>query len=106
VTIVTPSRANADGFRWIAGALPASARFRDEARAGLIAAANAGTLAVPVARTSRSRTPPPRSRCWPRDIPGSPGADPVSFVELVAQVYAVPMRAFGLLLSRRDETSF
>lgn len=51
VTIVSPSRAKADEFRWIAGALPASARFRDEARAGLIAAANAGTLAVPVART-------------------------------------------------------
>lgn len=51
VTIVSPSRAKADGFRWIAGALPDSARFRDEARAGLIAAATAGTLAVPVAGT-------------------------------------------------------
>ncbi len=51
VTIVSPSRAKADGFHWIAGALPDSARFRDAARAGLIATANAGTLAVPVART-------------------------------------------------------
>jgi NADPH:quinone reductase-like Zn-dependent oxidoreductase len=62
VTIVTPSRANADGFRWIAGALPASARFRDEARAGLIAAANAGTLAVPVARTFPLEDAPRRAR--------------------------------------------
>lgn len=51
VTIVSPSRATADGFRWIAGSLPDSARFRDEARAGLVAAANAGSLAVPMART-------------------------------------------------------
>jgi len=51
VTIVSPQRAQTDGFRWIAGSLPDSARFRDEARAGLVAAANAGTLAVPVART-------------------------------------------------------
>lgn len=51
VTIVNPARARQDGFRWIAGALPDSARFRDEARAGLVAAAQAGTLIVPVART-------------------------------------------------------
>lgn len=51
VTIVDAARAKADGYLWIAGARPESARYRDRARAGLIAAAQAGTLAVPVART-------------------------------------------------------
>lgn len=51
VTIVDPARAEADGVRWIAGALPESARFRDAARAEIIALAEAGALEVPVART-------------------------------------------------------
>lgn len=50
VTIVDAARADAEGIRWIAGARPESARYRDAARAGIIAAA-AGTLVVPVART-------------------------------------------------------
>lgn len=51
VTIAARDRAEQDGFAWIAGSRPDSARFRDAARAGLIAAAAAGELAVPVART-------------------------------------------------------
>lgn len=51
VTIAAHGRAERDGIRWIAGSLPESARFRDAARAGLIAAAAASTLCVPVART-------------------------------------------------------
>lgn len=51
VTIAAPARAASDDIRWIAGSLPDSARFRDAARPGLIAAAEAGTLVVPVART-------------------------------------------------------
>lgn len=50
VTIVDRARAAADGFRWIAGALPASTAYRDAARARLIAAAGSGDLVVPVAR--------------------------------------------------------
>lgn len=51
VTIVDAARARRDGIRWIAGARPESTRFRDAARAGVVAAAAAGTLVVPVART-------------------------------------------------------
>jgi NADPH:quinone reductase-like Zn-dependent oxidoreductase len=51
VTIAAAHRADADGIRWIAGALPASTRFRDGIRAELIALAGAGELRVPVART-------------------------------------------------------
>ena len=51
VTIVSPDRAAADGFLWIAGALPESARFRDIARARVLELAASGALEVPVSRT-------------------------------------------------------
>jgi NADPH:quinone reductase-like Zn-dependent oxidoreductase len=51
VTIVTPQRAESDGFLWIAGARPESARFRDIARAHILELAASGLLEVPVART-------------------------------------------------------
>ncbi len=50
VTIVDPDRAKADGFLWIAGARPESARFRDIARARVLELAASGALEVPVAR--------------------------------------------------------
>lgn len=50
VTIVDPERAKADGFLWIAGARPESARFRDIARARVLELAASGALEVPVAR--------------------------------------------------------
>lgn len=51
VTIVRPDRAEADGFLWIAGSRPESARFRDIARARVLELAASGALEVPVART-------------------------------------------------------
>lgn len=51
VTIVSPDRAKADGFLWIAGARAESARFRDIARARVLELAASGVLEVPVART-------------------------------------------------------
>lgn len=51
VTIVDPAAAADHGFRWIAGNLPESARFRDEARQGLIDLAGSGDLVVPVAQS-------------------------------------------------------
>ncbi|KTS86357.1 alcohol dehydrogenase [Microbacterium testaceum] len=51
VTIVDPERAKSDGFLWIAGAQPESARFRDIARARVLELAASGALEVPVART-------------------------------------------------------
>ncbi|WP_154096582.1 NADP-dependent oxidoreductase [Microbacterium testaceum] len=51
VTIVDPERAKGDGFLWIAGARPESARFRDIARARVLELAASGALEVPVART-------------------------------------------------------
>lgn len=51
VTIVSPDRAKADGFLWIAGARPESARFRDIARARVLELAASGAPEVPVART-------------------------------------------------------
>lgn len=51
VTIVSPDRAAADGFLWIAGARPESARFRDIARARVLELAASGALEVPVSRT-------------------------------------------------------
>lgn len=51
VTIVDPERAKAEGFLWIAGARPESARFRDIARARVLELAASGALEVPVART-------------------------------------------------------
>ncbi len=51
VTIAAMARAERDGITMIGGAMPASAAFRDAARAGLIALAGAGELIVPVART-------------------------------------------------------
>ncbi len=51
VTIAAFQRAEAEGIRVIGGAMPASAAFRDGARARLIALAGEGKLEVPVART-------------------------------------------------------
>ncbi|MDF2044880.1 NADP-dependent oxidoreductase [Microbacterium sp. Kw_RZR3] len=51
VTIVNPERAKSDGFLWIAGARPESARFRDIARARVLELAASGALEVPLART-------------------------------------------------------
>ena len=51
VTIAAMQRAQADGIRMIGGAMPASAAFRDEARARLIGLASEGKLVVPIART-------------------------------------------------------
>jgi NADPH2:quinone reductase len=51
VTIAAMGRAQATGITAIGGAMPASAVFRDRARAGLIALAGAGELVVPIART-------------------------------------------------------
>ncbi|MGC0370748.1 quinone oxidoreductase family protein [Microbacterium sp. SLBN-111] len=51
VTIVAPQRAESDGFLWIAGARPESARFRDIARPRILELAASGDLEVPVART-------------------------------------------------------
>ncbi|WP_300267281.1 zinc-binding dehydrogenase [Microbacterium sp.] len=50
VTIAASGRAERDGIRWIAGALPDSARFRDSIRGELIELADRGVLDVPVAR--------------------------------------------------------
>ena len=51
VTIAAMARAQAEGIRFIGGAMPASAQFRDAARARLINLAAQGKLVVPVART-------------------------------------------------------
>lgn len=51
VTIAAQHRAEADGIRVVAGAIPASKVFRDEVRADLLAQAADGRLVVPVART-------------------------------------------------------
>ncbi len=51
VTIAARERADAAGFRAIAGAMPASAAFRDAVRSELLELAAAGELEVPVART-------------------------------------------------------
>jgi len=51
VTIAAAHRAQADGIRAIAGAMPASQAYRDRVRAELIRLAAEGRLEVPVART-------------------------------------------------------
>lgn len=51
VTIVSPTRATAEGFLWIAGAQPESTIYRDKVRQSLIDLAGAGALRVPIART-------------------------------------------------------
>ena len=51
VTIAAMKRADEEGIRAIGGSMPASAAFRDQARARLIALAGEGKLVVPVART-------------------------------------------------------
>lgn len=51
VSIANFERADDEGYRVIAGSLPASAAFRDRARQGLIDSAGWGDLEVPVART-------------------------------------------------------
>jgi NADPH:quinone reductase len=51
VTIAAMQRADQDGIRMIGGSMPASAAFRNGARARLIALAGEGKLVVPVART-------------------------------------------------------
>jgi NADPH:quinone reductase-like Zn-dependent oxidoreductase len=51
VTIAAGGRAEQDGVRFIAGAMAASAAFRDRSRARLLDLAATGQLVVPVART-------------------------------------------------------
>lgn len=51
VTIAAAQRAQQDGFRWIVGSLPESARFRDGIRGELAGLAQQGLLEVPVSRT-------------------------------------------------------
>ncbi|MCY4727123.1 NADP-dependent oxidoreductase [Nocardioides sp. STR2] len=51
VTIAAADRARREGFRAIAGAMPASQAFRDAVRADLVRLAGEGRLVVPVART-------------------------------------------------------
>ena len=51
VTIAAFDRAERDRIKVIGGSFPASAKFRDQARAGLIKSAASGELDVPVART-------------------------------------------------------
>ncbi|HEY5229434.1 MAG TPA: NADP-dependent oxidoreductase [Galbitalea sp.] len=51
VTIAAGGSAARDGIIGIGGQMPASAKFRDEARAGLIQLAADGKLVVPIART-------------------------------------------------------
>ncbi|MDH6235487.1 NADP-dependent oxidoreductase [Cryobacterium sp. CG_9.6] len=51
VSIAAFGRAERDGFRIIAGAIPASTAFRNEARARILELADAGDLVVPMART-------------------------------------------------------
>ncbi|MET0446935.1 MAG: NADP-dependent oxidoreductase [Aeromicrobium sp.] len=51
MTIAAKARAEVEGFVALAGSKPESARFRDSARARLIALAGSGQLVVPVART-------------------------------------------------------
>jgi NADPH:quinone reductase-like Zn-dependent oxidoreductase len=51
VTIAAGARAERDGILRIGGGMPASAVFRDQVRAGLIALAAGGKLVVPIART-------------------------------------------------------
>lgn len=51
VTIAAAERVRADGFRWIVGSAPESARFRDSIRGDLVSLAARGMLEVPVART-------------------------------------------------------
>ncbi len=51
VTIVALGRAQREGFVGVVGSLPASAKFRNAARLGLVNLAAQGQLVVPVART-------------------------------------------------------
>lgn len=51
VTIVAAGCAHAEGFHWIAGSAPDSARFRDRIRGELVSLAARGMLEVPVAHT-------------------------------------------------------
>jgi NADPH:quinone reductase len=51
VTIAASGRAEAEGFGYVGGGTPDSARFRDSVRARLIQLAAEGSLVVPVART-------------------------------------------------------
>jgi NADPH2:quinone reductase len=51
VSIAAFGRAETDGYRIIAGAMPESAAFRDRIRTHLIELASSGQLVVPIART-------------------------------------------------------
>lgn len=51
VTLSAGHRAEHDGFRAIGGTMPASAAFRDGARAGLLSLAVDGDFVVPLARS-------------------------------------------------------
>jgi NADPH:quinone reductase len=51
IVTIASGRAQAEGIVGIGGGMPASAAFRDRARAGLLQLAAEGTLVVPMART-------------------------------------------------------
>ncbi|MFB7249476.1 zinc-binding alcohol dehydrogenase family protein [Microbacterium sp. NPDC056234] len=70
VTIVAAASARSEGFTAIAGSMPDSARFRDEARAGLIALAARGELIVPMARTYPLSEAPAAHRFLAEQHPG------------------------------------
>jgi NADPH:quinone reductase-like Zn-dependent oxidoreductase len=70
VTIAAFGRAESDGILAIAGAMPASARFRDEVRGELVALAQNGDLVVPVAQTFALDEAPEAHRLLATGHPG------------------------------------
>ena len=70
VTIAAADRASAEGFRWIAGSRPDSARFRDDARGRLVELAERGGLEVPVSRTFPLAEAPAALRLLAQGHPG------------------------------------
>jgi NADPH:quinone reductase-like Zn-dependent oxidoreductase len=70
VTIAAFGRASAAGILAIAGSMPDSARFRDDARGELAALAQNGDIVVPVARTFRLDEAPAAHRFLATGHPG------------------------------------
>lgn len=70
VTIVAAGAAKAEGFAAIAGSMPASTVFRDDARARLIELAGRGDLVVPMARTYPLNDAPAAHRFLSEGHPG------------------------------------
>lgn len=70
LTIADGARAKRDGIRFIAGALPESARFRAQVRGELVDLAEQGLLEVPVARTYPLAEAPEALRFLAQGHPG------------------------------------